>query len=408
MSAAKRRYDIRDSTGVQAGDHNLQVNVTNHRYRGWFLLVALLAVAALTALFLNDSDSRPELELSAFVVQKPSTVSGQIIDTGGTTRGVVGSDEVDTTAIDITLKNNGDEPAVLTGLELTVRYAERLEDCRSQGGPVVVAAEYLVTLPDKTPATPFTLEKDIRFEIRGGVTDRFTITVGPATQTVEEHAPNLIVADVALRQDDGELIEIGTAAVVTQAGEGLANLSVAPVEAADCIAANQRRIDEVFEIPATRAEEYAELKSRYARLARARTQPGRKACAEPADDGPIFGMCAEYDTNRFQVELGVLDHPELGAAVTMRVRSPDGVVDYTYEYRYDVSYDGTYAWQLPVDTPRGMYLDVSGPGGGNKSVLFTGQPGTDVLVAGELEVEIAWSAGPSATMPLPTISVVLA
>ncbi|MGY6658592.1 hypothetical protein ACXIZN_41185 [Amycolatopsis sp. TRM77291] len=280
---------VTDSVGVQVGSHNLLQVFTDPRKRKWLIAITVVVVLTLAGVFvlLYRTVPRPDLEVSDFSIQPPSKVAAKqhavyYIDSR-TEEEVRGNDPIDATAIDVTLKNNGTVPAVLLGSDVTVLFAEQLDDCNERGGDVKVAAEYSVKLPEDMPARPFPIPRDIRFEVRGGTTDRFTLSIGPQEQTGSSTAPWLIVAEVNLRQDDGTTARAGTAALVTFPGQGLENLEVAPLANRDCIRKNGDKVAKALSLQAeAQADELKELGRRYDILQRNVGSPARPTCATGA------------------------------------------------------------------------------------------------------------------------------
>jgi hypothetical protein len=208
--------------------------------------------------------------------------------------------------------------------------------------------------------------------------------------------PWIIVSDVALRSDDGDLLRAGTAAVVTQAGEGLTNLSHAPLQFMDCIKANARRVDEVFEIPAARADELSVLRSRYALIAQAERQEASETCGDKVTTGPVSRVCVTHDIRNFQAEVSLSTPPVVGAStVTLYIRSSDGKIDYRYVYHYELGYDGNIGWQLDSDDYQLMYLETAESAHQSQSIRFAGTPSVDLVIAEELELELEWFSGQS-------------
>jgi hypothetical protein len=104
------------------------------------------------------------------------------------------------------------------------------------------------------------------FEIKGGVTDRFTISVGPEAQYISAPVPWFYVFDVSIGTDSSESIHFGTAALVARSGDGIANASNAQDGRWDCAAHNARLIQDLFELSAIRAVELDEVRNRYAEI----------------------------------------------------------------------------------------------------------------------------------------------
>lgn len=390
---------VSNSTGVQVGDDNVQVFFADPRKRKWFVITAVCTVLVLVGVIvlINRTIARPDLELSAFAVQKPSKVAADGVDvsTGEVTPGK----EVDATAIDITLKNNGTAPAVLTAVIVKVRYADTLQDCRMMGGESRISAAYTIRLPEPVAGeeslrAPFEMRRDIRFEVRGGTVDRFTLTIGPSLQAMSNNTPWLIVGDVELVRDDGKVLPAGTAAVVTQAGEGLANLSGAPVEQMECIEGNARKIDEVFEIPAVRTDELDELRTRYAKLSKASKADARETCGGQAQ-AAVTKVCALLGGDVFQVSVQLAAPPTSGiSGMVLRMRDEGSGLAYEWVFNYKRNYSGQVSWQFDSQGYSMMYPEVDkGRTSGTRLVLTT-RPSVDLLLADKAVLTAEWAGGP--------------
>ncbi|MCO1575496.1 hypothetical protein M8C13_06960 [Crossiella sp. SN42] len=382
----RERAVVSNSTGVQVGDDNLQVFFADPRKRKWFVIIAVCTVLVLVGVIvlINRTIARPDLELSAFAVQKPSKVAADSVNvaTGEVTPGK----EVDATAIDVTLKNNGTAPALLTAVIVKVKHADTLQDCRMMGGEARISAAYTIRLPEPVsgedvPSVPFEMRKDIRFEVRGGTVDRFALTIGPSLQAASNSTPWLIVGDVELVRDDGKVLPVGTAAVVTEAGEGLTNLSTAPVEEMECIAENARKIDEVFEIPAVRTGELDELRSRYSKLSKASKAGSREACGGQVE-AAVSKVCALLGGDVFQVSVDLATPPTSGVTgMVLRMRDESGAFAYEWLFNYKKDRSGKLGWQFDSRGYAMMYPEVEKSRTGGTRLVLTTMPSVDMLLA---------------------------
>lgn len=402
---------VSNSTGVQVGDDNVQVFFSDPRKRRLAIITAVCTVLVLVGMIvlINRTIARADLELSAFAVQKPSKVAADGVDvsTGEVTPGK----EVDATAIDITLKNNGSAPAVLTSLIVKVKYAKTLQDCNMRGGESRVSAAYTVRLPELEPGkesfdAPFELKKDIRFEVRGGAVDRFTLTIGPSLQTLSSTTPWVVVGDVELVRDDGTVLPAGTAAVVTQAGQGLENLSVAPVEQMDCIRGNASKIDEVFEIPAARTDELDTLRNRYAKLATASASESKETCGREVQ-AAMSKVCASLAGTTFEISVQLAAPPRSGSSgMVFRLRDNTSALTSEWAFNYQRDYSGKLGWQYDSRGDTSIWLQVVDGQPSGTRVVLTGKPSVDLLLADNATLTAEWVGGANAVVTYPDTLVI--
>ncbi|VVJ19605.1 Uncharacterised protein [Amycolatopsis camponoti] len=403
--------DVSHSVGVQIGSNNLLQIFTDPRKRRWLIGISVVVTLTLTGVFvlLYRTVPHAELEVSAFSVQEPSKVDAKqhsVYEMNNKTQEeVLGHDPVDATAIDVTLKNDGTAPAVLLGADVKVIYAETLDDCNERGGEVTVAADYAVKLPSKMPERPFTIPRDIRFEVRGGTTDRFTLSIGPEEQTRSSTTPWVIVADVGLRGDDGKTTRAGTAALVTFPGEGLENLTVAPLWNRDCIRKNGETVAKALSLQAdARADELSELGRRYNSMASATGRPAQSACTERTT-GEIRKLCGVFANDRLTIDLELRRPPLPGSTVLgITVSGRNGKPQYTPGMAYKADYDqGSPGWDVDYTSKNGEVVlqvrpeDIEIHGTSIKiSTLAT----ADLFLAGQSRIDVQWRSEPTAEEPL--------
>lgn len=388
---------------MQVGSNNVLLQIfTDPRKRKWLIGIAVAVTLTLAGVFVLLYRTVPHagLEVSAFSVQEPSKVDAKqhsVYYMGDTTKEeVYGHEQVDATAIDVTLKNNGTAPAVLLGSDIKVLYAEQLDDCNERGGDLLVAAEYSVKLPDELPARPFTIPRDIRFEVRGGTSDRFTMSIGPQEQTKSSTTPWVIVAELGLRGDDGKATRAGTAALVTFPGEGLENLAVAPLWNRDCIRKNGDKVAKALSLQAdARADELMELGRRYNALERRVGTPAQPACAE-SSSGEIEKLCGAFAGDSLTIDLDLRRHPSLGsAAFEITLSGPNEKPRYTARSKYIADYSGKPEWLYDPSRSGEAPLifrdeDILVQGGHVRiSTLVT----TDLLLGGQAHIDVRWGPG---------------
>ncbi len=183
---------VENSQGVQVGSGNHQHNtwqvVVNPRIA--VAVVVVVAVVGGVVLWSVERGRGADVRLAALSVGPPGSIGGNGLgwdtdDSGKTPGSPAGPVQTPVTPIDITLTNDGASSAVVVAASLTVVMAGLLKDCRQSGGPLDVEANYDVKLPRDPPPVPFTVARDMRFEVRPHASERFTLTAGPHNQGAE-------------------------------------------------------------------------------------------------------------------------------------------------------------------------------------------------------------------------------
>lgn len=201
-----------------------------------------------------------ELRTVSLAVQRPSTVDADFIG------GLESKGKVDTTVVDVTIKNVGDIVIVILGAHFRVWYAKQMENCPQSGGPVTVAAHYSVKIPEQPPEPPFTISRDIRFEVKPGATERLAFSIGPERNNYSSWVPWLYGIDISLQHDESrDRFHLGSVALVAESGRGLENLLNSQPDFT-CLARNRELLTGLIKRPAVRSEEVEELHKRYFKL----------------------------------------------------------------------------------------------------------------------------------------------
>jgi hypothetical protein len=125
--------------------------------------------------------------------------------------------KVSGTLLDITLRNRAPGASLITKAEVTFEVAQRLKQCTLDGGPITVSANYDIAVPDEVPLVPFTLTKDIRYEVPSDAHERFTLSIGPKT-VLDGHYPFVSAVRVVLLHDDGRRLALGRFALIDIGG----------------------------------------------------------------------------------------------------------------------------------------------------------------------------------------------
>lgn len=115
---------------------------------------------------------------------------------------------------------------MITRVDLLFHQATRLARCQQIGGEVDIAATYDVKVPAPdgdwfeiySQKTPFTLHREMRFEVKPNRHDRFGLTIGPEL-IPEMSMPWVYEIDVALRHDDDQVLAVGTVLMLSNGGQ---------------------------------------------------------------------------------------------------------------------------------------------------------------------------------------------
>jgi hypothetical protein len=188
------------------------------------LAVAVVALAVALFSFLQDRVgkqilTRPDLK----VVQFEATVKGQL--SAESTNPV--TDEVSKLdggrsgpAVTVSVLNSGEEPGLLTELEVTVNRVWMMDGCWGAGG-WLITAQYDVPLPDdlfaygREPQLPRVIRAEAGFEVAGKDVDTFTVAIG-RPGSPEGSWPLLYAIDLTLVERSGQRIHAGSAVLMDQ------------------------------------------------------------------------------------------------------------------------------------------------------------------------------------------------
>jgi hypothetical protein len=119
-------------------------------------------------------------------------------------------------AIDITLRNSGNAPALIVDAVFSFTQAIELNSCPPQGGALVTSADYDVKVPIAKPVSadnPLVLHRDMRFTVNANSIDRFRINVGPE-QYADIDWPWIYEFNLSLVEDNGQKLDLGPMSVL--------------------------------------------------------------------------------------------------------------------------------------------------------------------------------------------------
>lgn len=282
-----REVTIEASRNVAVGDGNVvgdQNVVGNNNRINWRdpqtrllivlgSLLTIVAVVVSTVLLLPDPP-RPILEVGALAVAAPGALDADGINL--VTNQFDEKTQIEATDADITLKNNGSAPALISELKVEMLFAREMEDCaQAGGGPGVVSGRYSVKIPKEPPPAPFTLTRPIRFEVRPGEIDRMAVTIGPEQQNMSSAKPYVFAARIFLVHDKSDQpLDVGTVAMVTTPGK--ADFQIGRAGDFPCIERSMALLDELYEIQATRSAPLDRLRNKYAEMLAPDPAPARE------------------------------------------------------------------------------------------------------------------------------------
>ncbi|MGV9613187.1 hypothetical protein [Nocardia xishanensis] len=304
--------DIQHANNVVVGPYSRQINHYWGDPRMRALIIAgtslvIVAVGVSTTLLWPKS-ARAALELAAVEVAQSHEINGDTFSLADPVpTAYPGS--ITATPVDITLKNNGMAPALITAIKAEVVYAEQLDDCYGgTGGVSYITANYGAKFPVPVPPRPFALESNVRFEVKGGAVDRFTFSLGPERQSKSPPQPYLIAARLSLVHDkEGQALDLGTVAIATDV-KGLSKQADQPTDR-QCIEKNAAKMDQLYAIQAIRAKELDHLRGRYAEMTRLDSASAQRSCQDWEHGPAVAKLCAKYTRQELLVALTLKQQP---------------------------------------------------------------------------------------------------
>lgn len=299
-------------TNVVVGPHSRQIINFWRDKRTRLLILAGIVVTVLTGATvvyaLLPAPPHPSLELAAVEVAQSHEINGDAFSLADAVpTAYPGS--ITATPVDITLKNNGMAPALITAIKAEVVYAEQLEDCYGgTGGVSYITANYGAKFPVPVPPRPFPLESNVRFEVKGGAVDRFTFSLGPERQSKSPPQPYLIAARLSLIHDKSDqALDLGTVAIATDV-KGLIRQGDEPIDR-ECIEKNAAILDQLYAVQATRAKELDQLRGRYTEMTHVDSMPAQLSCQEWEKGPAISKLCAKYTRQELTVAMRLRQQP---------------------------------------------------------------------------------------------------
>jgi hypothetical protein len=123
-----------------------------------------------------------------------------------------GQGDVMADIVDITLQNKGGQPALIVGIEATVKRAEYLGSCWG-AGDIPVAGVYDLIVPIES-TYPLRVSKSVRFSVAPKSVDRLAISIGP---NLDDTSVGFVVdAEFRLVLADGQRLDVGSYALLSK------------------------------------------------------------------------------------------------------------------------------------------------------------------------------------------------
>jgi hypothetical protein len=151
----------------------------------------------------------PVLKVDVVEIALASHINASDVEPGDVTPS---PDTATGSAIDITLRNSGNAPALIVNAVFSFTRAIQLYSCPGGAGGLVSSAEYDVKVPTDGPAAadkPFVLHRDMRFVVNANSIDRFRISVGPDQYSSGADWPWIYEFDLSLVEDNSQKLNLG-------------------------------------------------------------------------------------------------------------------------------------------------------------------------------------------------------
>ncbi|MFF2569375.1 hypothetical protein [Streptomyces sp. NPDC058084] len=208
----------------------------------------------------SESDRRGLLEVAAVSAKFTDKLKG-VEKSSGSERDITG---LSGPAVDIALRNRGSGSATITKVTVNVSRSETLDTCGATGGEYGVTAHYSVEIPiGKRPPFTVSTTEDVRFEVKSGENDRFSLAIGPDSSEAGT-SPWIGVVTLRLHDLDGSDLDIGPMALVSSGGDEnfYPNGSSwkIKVKSSSCLRNTAQTVSEVLKLPGiTASKEFAAL-----------------------------------------------------------------------------------------------------------------------------------------------------
>ncbi|GAB3546737.1 hypothetical protein J2S53_003174 [Actinopolyspora lacussalsi] len=232
------------------------------------VLAAAGAVAGILALFearrANEVATQPDLGVAEYRV----TTKGDVEKTNkNPDTGFHETELVDAAAVDVLLENRGDQPALVTEIEVVVRSEQQLRPCQASGG-VFVTTAYDVRIPRELKSR--TVRESVLYELDGKSRERVLLSIGPDGDTGATGWGTIYTVDVRLKQDSGNVLTIPDLVLMQPWRHGVTVSGVVSTTLGEsghpgfkeCAAEHTRTLQRAIEQPGTHSPRMLELYDR--------------------------------------------------------------------------------------------------------------------------------------------------
>jgi hypothetical protein len=185
-----------------------------HRWnRGDWIGIAgvIVGVTGVIVAVLADKEPPPRSDLTVSAVDiRQASIPATANDGKGA--------EVKGSVIDVIIKNAGASSSLITGADFIFRKAQQMENCTQVGGPLKISALYDVKVPVGPPKRepPFSLYREMQYEVRSNTHERFAFKVGPEVIR-DGDWPWLYQVEIYLRYDGSQSLFVATANLMESA-----------------------------------------------------------------------------------------------------------------------------------------------------------------------------------------------
>ncbi|GAA4857244.1 hypothetical protein GCM10023222_04810 [Saccharopolyspora cebuensis] len=215
----------------------------------------------------------------------------------------------DTAAIDLVLTNRGDQPALVTEIEVVVRHVDELRVCQGAGA-VGITTEYDIRIPDDLAAR--SVRHPVLYSLDGKSTERVLLSVGPEGRSTPTAWPTIHTVDVLLKQDSGAVLTVPDLVLVQpwQGEAALAEVVSGTLTQGhwnrQCLAENVRTIEQAVQRSGTRSPELIDLYDRLRAAGAAGPVDGIWVAA--LDSGPAPESAVQDLRSRLNAQVAL--HPD--------------------------------------------------------------------------------------------------
>lgn len=237
----------------------------------WTTLGAFVGVVGVVIsvfqIYQASQDPPADLEVAMTAIGGPERLQAVGYDRAGREINTdIPADNITANPVDLTLKNNGGEPSLITQVIVDVKSFEILNDCTAAGaGPAGISAEYTIKIPT-TPEGSVKYEPqrhDVRFEVKPGAVDRMALTVGPDIESFYS-TPYVIAFDLRLVADGGAELDAGSYTIV--GNHKAIERHITDSISTNCARDNLETLEPIFAYQSIKANELTRLRDAYEQL----------------------------------------------------------------------------------------------------------------------------------------------